>query len=143
MDDNDVIRFISLEEGDEKKIAFASYLKKDYVAKSMVIYLDRSDIITHIYFSSNDYGSVEWKNGVGLTDCHRWESEDQAKSPTYLTRRYTAILSDGAEHADYAKRFILPDVIEHLGDNDLADLVSDILHAREYLVPFDYRRFTK
>lgn len=143
MEDSNTIRFISLEEGEVKKIAFASYLKKDYVAKSMVIYLDGNDIITHIYFSSNNYGSVEWKNGAGLKDCHRWESEDQAKSPSYLTRRYTAILSDGAEHTDYAKRFILPDVIEHLEDNDLADLVSDILHTREYLVPFDYRRFIK
>ncbi|MBN2158413.1 MAG: hypothetical protein JW807_03385 [Spirochaetes bacterium] len=142
MDDINKIRFVSVELTDTgKKIAFASFLKKDYVENSMVVYLEKNDIIGKIFFSSHVHGTVEWINGAGLKNCHRWESEDQAKSPTYLTARYTSILSDGAVDANYARETIIPDVLDNLYDADIAELVSDIVQVKEYLIPVDFTRF--
>ena len=125
----------------EKKISFASFLRENYVAKSLVIYLDRNDIISKIFFSSDTYGTVEWINGSGLNDCHKWESEDEAKSQSYLTRRYTAILSDGAAGNDYAQEHIIPDILDNLYDDNIAEWIRDILQVREYLVPLDPMQF--
>lgn len=143
MDDINKIRFVSADPTDTgKKISFASYLKKDYVAKSLVVYVGRNDLIEKIFFSSNEHGTVEWVNGAGLKNCHRWESEEQAQSPTYLTKRYTSILSDGAVGIDYARETIIPDILDNLHDGDIAELVSDVIQVKEYLIPLDLTRFT-
>jgi hypothetical protein len=142
MSDSERIRLLSVErDASSGKISFASFLKKDYVAKSLVIYLDGSGIIEKIFFSSNTYGTVEWENGRGLVNCHVWESEDQARKPTYLTRRYTSILSDGAVDAGYARETILPDVLDNMEDGETAEWIEDIISVREYLVPVDLSRF--
>ncbi len=142
MSDSERIRLLSIERDDSGgKISFASFLKKDYVAKSLVIYLDGGGIIEKIFFSSNTYGTVEWENGRGLVNCHMWESEDQARKPTYLTRRYTSILSNGAADVGYAKETILPDVLDNLDDGEIAEWIEDIISVREYLVAVDLSRF--
>ncbi|HNW29113.1 MAG TPA: hypothetical protein PKN50_11595 [Spirochaetota bacterium] len=142
MEESDKIKLVAVEDTESgKKIAFASFLRKDYVAKSLVIYIDGNNIITGIFFSSDVHGTVEWINGSGLKNCHRWESEDQAKSQSYLTRRYTAILSDGSASADFARDFIIPDILDNMSNADVAEWVADILRVREYLVPVDLSRF--
>lgn len=144
MDDADKIKLLNIENTDEgKKIAFASFLRKDYVAKSLVMYLDGSDIISKMFFSSDTYGTVEWINGRGLQNSHRWESDDQAKSLSYLTRRYTAILSDGSVDTEFARDFIIPDILDNLDNADTAEWIADILNTREYLVRVDTARFTR
>ncbi len=142
MEDADKIKLVAVEDTESgKKIAFASFLRKDYVAKSLVIYIDGNNIITGMFFSSDVHGTVEWINGSGLKNCHRWESEDQARSRSYLTRRYTAILSDGSASADFARDFIIPDILDNMDNADRAEWVADILRVREYLVPVDLSRF--
>ncbi|HOT44041.1 MAG TPA: hypothetical protein PLM53_08335 [Spirochaetota bacterium] len=142
MEDSDKIKLVAVEDTESgKKIAFASFLRKDYVAKSLVIYIDGNNIITGIFFSSDVHGTVEWINGSGLKNCHRWESEDQARSRSYLTRRYTAILSDGSASADFARDFIIPDILDNMENADAAEWIADILRVREYLVPVDLSRF--
>ncbi len=142
MEDSDKIKLVAVEDTESgKKIAFASFLRKDYVAKSLVIYIDGNNIITGIFFSSDVHGTVEWINGSGLKNCHRWESEDQSRSRSYLTRRYTAILSDGSASADFARDFIIPDILDNMENADAADWIADILRVREYLVPVDLSRF--
>jgi hypothetical protein len=138
----DKLKLIALDNfGTEKKISFASYLRENYVAKSLVIYLDRNNIINKMFFSSDTYGTVEWINGSGLKNCHKWESEDEAKSQSYLTRRYTAILSDGAADNVYAQNRIIPDILDNLHDENIAEWIRDILQVREYLVPVDFSEF--
>ena len=122
-------------------MAYAYYIRSEFVAKAMVIYLDGANMIEKIFFSSDDFGTVEWKNGTGLADCHRWESEDQAKSKSYLSRRYTTILSNGALDIDYARAMIIPDILDNLNDGDVAEWIGDIISTREYLIPVDTSRF--
>ncbi len=142
MEEANKIKLVALEDTESgKKIAFASFLRKDYVAKSLVVYIDRNNVISGIFFSSDIHGTVEWINGSGLKNCHQWESEDQAKSRSYLSRRYTAILSDGSVTMDYARDFIIADILDNLASADVAEWVGDILHTREYLVPVDLSRF--
>ena len=96
----------------------------------MVIYLDGAGLIEKIFFSSDDHGTVEWRNGTGLAECHRWESEDQAKSKSYLSRRYTTILSNGAADTEFARDVIIPDILDRLRDGDLAEWISDIVSGQ-------------
>lgn len=143
MDDINKLRFVSIERTETgKKIAFASFLKKDYVANSLVVYTGKNDLIEKIFFSSNAHGTVEWINGAGLKNCHRWESEEQAHSPTYLTKRYTTILSDGAAGLDHARETIIPDILDNLHDVDIAEQISDVIQVKEYLIPVDFSRYT-
>lgn len=142
MDDKDILKLIKINRDSETKIYFASYLREDYVAKSLVICLDKGMIIESIYFSSDTHGTVEWKNGVGLTDCHRWESEDQAKEPSYLTRRYTTILTNGVRDTDYAREMIIPDILDKLQNAHVAEWVHDVVLVKEYLVPVDLSPFS-
>ena len=142
MNDANNIKLVSITRTESgKKIAYAYYLRQDFVAKSMVIYLDSAGIIEKIFFSSDEYGTVEWRNGTGLAECHRWESEDQARSKSYLTRRYTTILSNGVADLDYARMVIIPDILDNLSDGNVAEWISDIVRTREYLVPVDESRF--
>jgi hypothetical protein len=142
MSDTGKLKLLALDNYEsEKKISFASFLRENYVAKSLVIYLDQNDIISKMFFSSDNYGTVEWINGSGLKNCHTWESEDEAKSRSYLTRRYTAILSDGPAGNDHAREHIIPDILDNLYDDNIAEWIRDIIQVREYLVPVDLSQF--
>jgi hypothetical protein len=142
MDVTDKLKLIKIDTIDTgKKISFASFLRENYVAKSLVMYIDRNGIIEKMFLSSDTYGTVEWQNGTGLKNSHSWETEDEAKQPTYLTRRYTSILSDGAMDNDFAREKIIPDILDNLLYADIAEWVGDVLQVREYLVPVDLSRF--
>jgi len=106
-----------------KKYVFASYLKTDYIDKSLVIYTDVQDNVFEMIFSSNNFGIAEWEAGRGIKDCHNWEDEDSAKSASYLSRRYTAIVSNGNVTEDYAVNKIIADVLSHIEDRNFSDLI--------------------
>jgi len=112
-----------------KKYVFASYLKTDYVDKSLVINTDPNYNILEMIFSSNDYGIAEWVRGKGIRDCHKWEDEDAAKDVSYLSRRYTAIISNGNVTKDYAINKIISDVLNHIEDKNLCDLIFSAVTA--------------
>ena len=116
---------VKLEEG--KKLYFVSFLRRDFVERSAVITLDGMGRVAHLYLSSYRHGSVEWENGSGLSECRLWETEEQAQEPTYLTRRYTARLSDGESDSGYAAATILPDVLDNMADGEVASLLKDII----------------
>ena len=127
----------------DKKLTFASYLKKDYIEKAIVINLTGDNVIKRVYFSSNNFGTVEWLNGSGLNNCHKWESEDMAKVPSYLSRRYTAILSDGAATLDYARDLIIPDVLDSLADSQLVEVLENTVSRESTSERLDLSRFKK
>ena len=106
-----------------KKYVFASYIKTDYVDKSLVINTDADCNVLEMIFSSNDYGIAEWAKGKGIRDCHKWEDEDAAKDASYLSRRYTAIISNGNVTEDYAINKIISDVLNHIEDKKFCDLL--------------------
>jgi|GEM_PF-436492 len=126
-----------------KKLTFASYLKRDYIEKAVIINLSNDNIIERIFFSSNNFGTVEWKNGSGLGDCHKWENEDMAKKSSSLSRHYTAILSDGAETPDYARHLIIPDVLDSLADNQLVEVLNNTINSNLNSEKIDLKRFKK
>ncbi len=128
--------------GEGTKLAFASYLKTDYVAKGLVISLDDHDAIKKLYFVSNDFGSVEWLNGIGLNDCHKWENDEQARSASALSKRYTAILANGEETLGYAEKNIIADVLENIDDQKLANLIKDVVQSKQYDESLDISTIT-
>ena len=115
------------DEDNGKKYVFASYLRKDYVDKSLVIYTKEDSTINEMIFSSNDFGVAEWENGKGIRDSHFWEQEDEARDISYLSRRYTAILSDGKATNEYAINKIIADVVNHIEDKNFTDLLVSIV----------------
>jgi hypothetical protein len=113
-----------------KKYVFASYLKTDYVDKSLVINTDPDYNVMEMIFSSNDYGIAEWENGKGIKDCHKWEDEDAAKETSYLSRRYTAIISNGNVTEDYAINKIVSDVLNHIEDKKFCDRIFETVSKK-------------
>jgi len=118
-----------LKEEERRKIYFTSYLRRDFVERSAVLTTEGNRLV-HAYLSSYVLGSVEWHAGSGLSECRVWESEDQAREPTYLTRRYTMRLSDGAAGNGYAVDRLVPDVLDGMADRNVAEQLELIILGR-------------
>jgi len=123
------------------KLYFTSYLRQDFIERSLVITLREDFTVSHIYLSSYSYGSVEWYNGSGLTECRQWETDEQAEAPGYLTRRYTARMSDGYAPEGHAEQLLIPDVLDNLENARLAGIIRSILTVKKSvkkIIPGDY-----
>ena len=94
-----------------------------------------------MYFTSNNLGSVEWKNGIGINDCQIWEDEDQAQAASNLSRRYTAVLANGKSDNTFAEKKIIPDILESLEDKSFAELIESIVKEKEYSNSIDISKF--
>lgn len=121
-----------VEEGNCSKIYFTSYLRADFVERSLVVTLNKNHTLRQIYFSSYDHGSAEWFNGDGLAGGRKWENEDQAVSPTYLTRRYTVRMADGPAMEEFTGSKIIPDVLDNMADRNFAGLMTRIVRKKKY-----------
>ncbi len=113
------------------KLYFTSYLRKDFVGKSVVITLKKDCTVSSIYLTSYDFGSVEWINGIGLSESRKWETEEQAESPGYLTRRYTSRFSDGYAPEGQAEKLLIPDVLDHLGNMEIARILRALVKVKK------------
>jgi len=131
----------TVENEHEKRVYFVSYLREGFVERSLVLYIDRKNRIKTIYFSSYEFGSVEWINGHGLQEYRVWEDDDQAEASTYLTRRYTARLADGMADEEYAQESIVPDVLDNLADKDFARFIRKVISAKKFRHTVDVNRF--
>lgn len=129
----------AVKEDDQNKLFFTSYLRSDFVERSLVVTLNEADIVLSIYFSSYDFGSVEWVNEHGIVDSRLWESDDQAGAPTYLTRRYTVRMANGPATGSFAHEKIVPDVLDNLVDRDFAELISQMITRKSTSNKIDYR----
>ena len=138
------VQFVKINNDEEKrlkKILFASYLREDYVDKAFTLFINPLHELEKIYFSSNDFGSVYWKNGVGLNECHTWEDENSAESHSFLTKNYTSVLSNGEANTDYAKDIIIPDVIQNLANEEMRDFIKSIIDKQEHEEPLELHMF--
>lgn len=126
-------------EDDQNKLYFTSYLRTDFVERSLVVTLDNDDIVKSIYFSSYDFGSAEWVNEHGIVDGRLWESDDQAGAATYLTRRYTVRMANGPATGSFAHEKIVPDVLDNLVDRDFAEIIIQMITGKSSSIKIDYR----
>jgi len=113
------------------KLYFTSYLRKDFIEKSAVITLKNDFIICSIYLSSYDFGSVEWTNGRGLSECRKWETEEQAEAPGYLTRRYTSRISNGYAPEGHAENFLIPDILNSIDNKDIVKILKTVMKFKK------------
>jgi len=123
--------------GDVKTVIYASYLREGFAERSIQIKLNNSNNFQELYFNSNKYGSVIWKNKIGLTDCHYWETEDEAQKVSDLSRHYTSLLADGVANVDFARKLIIPDILSQLKNNKLSNIINEIINLLEYNKPLD------
>lgn len=119
------------EEGGERKIYFTSYLRTDFVERSLVVTLRKNNTVKDIFLSSYHFGSVEWKSGTGLVEPRLWESEEQAVAPSYLTRRYTVRMANGPATQNLAVEKMIPDVLDNMENRKFAEKISSILVTKK------------
>ena len=119
------------ENGKERKLYFTSYLRTDFVERSLVVTLRKNSTVKEIFLSSYHFGSVEWKSGTGLVEPRLWESEEQAVSPSYLTRRYTVRMANGPATVNLAVEKMIPDVLDNMENSELAETIASILAAKK------------
>jgi hypothetical protein len=84
---------------------YCQELRRDFVKNYLKVIFDAGKTITKVYINTYDCGTLEYKNGV--LEMHRWENEDEAQSGSYLSRRYTLRIQDGAVNGDDAKQAII------------------------------------
>lgn len=126
-----IVKFESMKVTDEGlKIYLTSYLRQDFVEKSVVITLREDFTVSGIYISSYDFGSLEWKNGKGLLECRKWETDDQAEAPGYLTRRYTTRISNGYAPENHAENFLIPDVLDSIDNKNITVLLKSLMKVK-------------
>ncbi len=119
------------EDREERKLYFTSYLRTDFVERSLVLTLRKNNTVKEIFLSSYHFGSVEWKSGTGLVEPRLWESEEQAVSPSYLTRRYTVRMANGPATQNLAVEKMIPDVLENMENSEIAARISSILATKK------------
>jgi len=123
------------------KLYFTLYLREEFIEKSAVISLKNDFTISSIYLSSYKFGSVEWINGIGLSECRKWETDEQAEAPGYLTRRYTSRISDGYAPQGHAEKFLLPDILNSFENREIAAVLKSVLKVKKSgkkLIPETY-----
>ncbi|MDR1390097.1 MAG: hypothetical protein LBJ31_09005 [Treponema sp.] len=77
------------------KLVYQKKYRRDFTAiYTEIIYDDKNKTFELIYFYDSESGTLELKNGI--KKIHRWEDEDEAQSGSYLNRRFTTVLLDGA-----------------------------------------------
>lgn len=113
------------------KLLFTSYLRPEFVEKSVVVSLKKDFTISDIYISSYNFGSVEWINGIGLTECRKWETDEQAEAPGYLTRRYTSRIADGYAPEGHAENLLIPDVINGMENSEIAVILKSVIKVKK------------
>jgi hypothetical protein len=84
---------------------YCQELRRDFVKNYLKVIFDAGGKVTKVYINTYDYGTLEYKNGV--LEMHRWENEDEAQSVSYLSRRYTLRIQDGAVNGDDAKQAMI------------------------------------
>jgi len=119
------------EEGADRKLYYTSYLRTDFVERSLVITIRKNNTVKEIFLSSYHFGSVEWKSGTGIIDPRLWESEEQAVSPSYLTRRYTVRMANGPATTNLAVEQMIPDVLDNMEDRGIAGVIGSILVTKK------------
>lgn len=119
------------EEGADRKLYYTSYLRIDFVERSLVVTLRKNNTVKEIFLSSYHFGSVEWKSGAGIIDPRLWESEEQAVSPSYLTRRYTVRMANGPATTNLAVEQMIPDVLDNMEDREIAGVIGSILLTKK------------
>ena len=119
----------SVEKTDEKKIIrFVSYLKEDYIERLLKISI-KNNIITDLYFSSNNFGTAVWEKEKGLIDYHSWETENQLKEISYLSQHYPALLENGEVSKEYVLKKIIPDILDYLLDSNFPVIINNIINS--------------
>ncbi len=96
-----------------------------------VITIRKNNTVKEIFLSSYHFGSVEWKSGTGIIDPRLWESEEQAVSPSYLTRRYTVRMANGPATTNLAVEQMIPDVLDNMEDREIAGVIGSILLTKK------------
>jgi hypothetical protein len=121
-------------EDDVTRIQFVSYLKEDYIERLVRISV-KNNTVVNMYFSSNDYGTASWVAGRGVVDSHKWETEDDLKSTSYLSKHYPTLLEDGKVSDEFALKHIIPDVLDNMVDENLStDLFRTVMSPDAHIV---------
>jgi len=110
---------------------FVSYLRPDFVDCILRITVNKENrVIEQLYFSSSSYGTASWINGSGVVEAHGWETEDSAAEVSYLSKHYPALLLNGEVSRDCAYSVIIPDVLSHLFNGKLAEILQNTVKEK-------------
>lgn len=120
-----------IEEKDSVKIiTLSSYLKEDFVEKSLIIYL-RGEKVSQLRFSSNKYGNALWTPEQGVFNVHKWETEEDIKQISNLTKHYPALFENGLETDEFAYKYIIPDIIDSLLTQEMRGFIITCIYETQ------------
>lgn len=115
-----------------KKVQFSHDLRKGFVRSSIVIKYNPIDRSTpSIYITHYLFGIIEIDEGI--KSVHTWETESQAQSGSYLSRRYPVTLMNGINNdSDFELNFLgalstdIKEFSNDLNDEIFLDVIKQI-----------------
>ncbi|MDF3819768.1 hypothetical protein P3G55_07660 [Leptospira sp. 96542] len=105
---------------------FSSYLREDFVEKNLKISISQNKL-NSLYFSSYQYGNALWTKEKGITECNRWENDEQLSSKSYLSKHFPSSFENAKLPAEHALKYIVPDVLDSLLDDNLQSILKEII----------------
>ena len=113
-------------------IEYKEELKEDFTKNYIEIeYESDKDKFLNIYFYNYEYGTINIKDGIKVV--HRWENDDEAKSHSYLSRRYTVVFLNGIVDDFEIESKIIDAVLEFIKSKSMENGEMEIINrAVEY-----------
>ena len=117
-------------------LEYKQKFKEDYTGNYLEIMYDEDNFkFVKIYFYSSKYGTIEIINNK--KEVHRWETEDEAKSGSYLKRNYPIIGLNGMTNNKQLENKIIEENINYLKEINIKEEEIKIVNkAIQYLNNF-------
>ncbi len=94
-----------------------NYLEIDYDEK-----LKRYNVV---YLYNYAHGTISLVDGI--KEVHRWESEEEAESASYLSRRYTSVFLDGMVNDSGTEDDIIREVLKYIDKQTISSEEQEII----------------
>ncbi|MDR2471188.1 MAG: hypothetical protein LBD09_03645 [Treponema sp.] len=95
-------------------------LKSDYAKNYFEIFYDElRNIFKKVYLYNYQYGTIEIENGK--KKIHKWETEDEAQTDSYLNRNYPIICLDGMTNDPVLENNIIAENMKYIHTLELSD----------------------
>ena len=111
-------------------LEYKSSLKKDYAENYIeIIYDSIKKKYIKIYLYSWKYGTIDLNNGK--KEIHKWETEDDSKTGSYLNRNYPIICLNGETKDENIEDGIIEENIKYINtliiDNDKKIIINNAI----------------
>ena len=108
-------------------LEYKELLTQDYTRNYLeIIYNEDENKFIKVYFYNSEYGTIEIKNNK--KEIHKWETEDEAKSGSYLKRNYPIIGLNGITTDKHLENKIIEENLKYIKKLNVKEKEMEIIN---------------